>query len=268
MWRFITTSPSLTPSSLARQDVSLRYFVSLAKRRIHLLRSSWTRVANSRVPSNQVVPPNFFWSRTICGSRTVNTHHLVPGKLNMPNIIRSKVWKTRIDKISTWKKCVWEFVAIFKVSKYTKIPKFINKTRLVKIIAVNIFFCLEIQKAGLFVYHLESLRVPQLENHCVKVFDVSINWRRRRLRAFQNAFAKQVSVQVVQPGQDGPWIGTVVVRRVRRPANQSRLFCCEEERTLLGLWSWVLAAWFWLVAVWIWSWVLAAWFWLVAVWIR
>jgi len=33
--------------------------------------------------------PNFFWSRTICGSRTVNTYHLVPGKANVPNIIRS-----------------------------------------------------------------------------------------------------------------------------------------------------------------------------------
>jgi len=48
--------------------------------------------------------PNFFWSRTICGSRTVSTYHLVAGRVNVPNIIRSKVWKTRIDTISTWTK--------------------------------------------------------------------------------------------------------------------------------------------------------------------
>jgi len=37
--------------------------------------------------------PKFFWSRTTCGSHTVSTYHLVPGKVNVPNIIRSKVWK-------------------------------------------------------------------------------------------------------------------------------------------------------------------------------
>ena len=35
-------------------------------------------------------------------------------------------------------------------------------TRQVKMIAVNIFFCEEKQKIGLFVYHLEGLRVPLL----------------------------------------------------------------------------------------------------------
>jgi len=34
---------------------------------------------------------NFFWSRTICVSRTVIMHHLAPEKVNVPNIIRSKV---------------------------------------------------------------------------------------------------------------------------------------------------------------------------------
>jgi len=41
--------------------------------------------------------PTLLWSHTNCGPRTVTTHHLTPGKLNIPNIIRSKVWKTRID---------------------------------------------------------------------------------------------------------------------------------------------------------------------------
>ena len=58
---------------------------------------------------------NFFWSRTICGSRTVITYHLVPGKVNVPNIIRSKVWKTRIDTNATWTKWLWEILmAIFR----------------------------------------------------------------------------------------------------------------------------------------------------------
>jgi len=42
--------------------------------------------------------PNFLWSSTICGWRTVTTYHLVPGKLNLPiYITRSNVWKTRFD---------------------------------------------------------------------------------------------------------------------------------------------------------------------------
>jgi len=45
---------------------------------------------------------------------------------------------------------------------YTKTQEFINRTRQVKIIAVNIIFCEEEQKVGLFVYHLEGLRVPLL----------------------------------------------------------------------------------------------------------
>jgi len=32
---------------------------------------------------------NFFWSHTICGPHNVTTCHLVPGKLNLPNIIQS-----------------------------------------------------------------------------------------------------------------------------------------------------------------------------------
>jgi len=49
-----------------------------------------------------------------------------------------------------------------------------NRTRQVKIIAVNIFYCEEKQKIGLFVYHLEGLsvpllvRVPQFGNHCYR----------------------------------------------------------------------------------------------------
>ena len=58
---------------------------------------------------------NFFWSRTICVSHTVITYHLVPGKVNVPNIMRSKVWKTRIDTNATWTKWLWEILmAIFR----------------------------------------------------------------------------------------------------------------------------------------------------------
>ena len=53
---------------------------------------------------------NFFWSRAICVSRTVITYHVVPGKVNVPNIIRSKVWKTRIDKNVTRTKRPWEIL--------------------------------------------------------------------------------------------------------------------------------------------------------------
>jgi len=45
--------------------------------------------------------PNVFLSRTICGTRTVTMYHLAPGKLHLPNIIRSKVWKTGIDTNAT-----------------------------------------------------------------------------------------------------------------------------------------------------------------------
>jgi len=61
----------------------------------------------------------------------------------------------------------------------TNIQEFINRTRQVKIIAVNIFLCCEKQKVGLFVYHLEGLHipllvcVPQFENHCSRGL---INW--------------------------------------------------------------------------------------------
>ena len=50
--------------------------------------------------------PNF-WSHTICGSRTVTTYHLVPGKFNVRKIILSKVWKTR-----SWHKCEMNKMAV------------------------------------------------------------------------------------------------------------------------------------------------------------
>jgi len=67
---------------------------------------------------------------------------------------------------------VWPFLETNKGTNYTKSQEIINKTRQVKIIAVNISFCEEKQKVGLFVYHLEGLRVPlvvriqQFRNHC------------------------------------------------------------------------------------------------------
>jgi len=47
--------------------------------------------------------PNFFSSRTIRGTNTVTTYHPSPGKLNLPNIIWSKVQKTRIDTNAMWR---------------------------------------------------------------------------------------------------------------------------------------------------------------------
>jgi len=37
-------------------------------------------------------------------------YHLAPEKVNVPNIIRSKVWKTRIDTNATWTKWLWEIL--------------------------------------------------------------------------------------------------------------------------------------------------------------
>jgi len=41
--------------------------------------------------------PNFFSSRTTCGTHIVTTYHFAPGTLHLQNIIRLKVWKTGID---------------------------------------------------------------------------------------------------------------------------------------------------------------------------
>jgi len=59
-------------------------------------------------------------------------------------------------------KVLWPFLEPRREVGHTKIQEFINITRQVKIIAVNISFCAEKQKVGLFVYHLEGLRVPLL----------------------------------------------------------------------------------------------------------
>jgi len=41
--------------------------------------------------------------------------HLVPEKLNLPNIIRSNVWQTRLDANSAWTTWLWEIImAIFR----------------------------------------------------------------------------------------------------------------------------------------------------------
>jgi len=51
----------------------------------------------------------------ICGFRAATTYHLVPGKHDVPNIIRSKVWKNRIDTNAAWAKWLWEIImAIFR----------------------------------------------------------------------------------------------------------------------------------------------------------
>jgi len=51
--------------------------------------------------------PNFFWSRTIYGSRSANTYHLVPRKVNVSN--------TRTDTNATWRRWLWQSImAIFR----------------------------------------------------------------------------------------------------------------------------------------------------------
>jgi len=62
-----------------------------------------------------------FDSVTICGSRTVTTYQLVPGKLNLPKNIRSKVWKTKINTKATGTKWMREIItAIFKNQQGTQ----------------------------------------------------------------------------------------------------------------------------------------------------
>jgi len=53
-------------------------------------------------------------------------HYPVSGKVNVPNIIRSKVWKTRTDTNATWTKWSWEIIlAVFQnqQGKYTELGK-------------------------------------------------------------------------------------------------------------------------------------------------
>jgi len=68
--------------------------------------------------------PNVSWSRTICGSRTVNMYHLVPGKVNVPNITRSKLWKTRIDTNATCRQWLWESIITRATNILSKNLKF------------------------------------------------------------------------------------------------------------------------------------------------
>jgi len=55
--------------------------------------------------------------------------HFVPGKLFLPNIIRSKVWETRLDTNAAWTKCLQEIImAIFRnySGKHTNVQEFIT----------------------------------------------------------------------------------------------------------------------------------------------
>jgi len=37
-------------------------------------------------------------------------YHLAPGKLNLPNTSRSKVWQTRLDTNAAWTTWLWEII--------------------------------------------------------------------------------------------------------------------------------------------------------------
>jgi len=67
-----------------------------------------------------------FWSRTICESGTVTTYHLVPGKLIQPNVIRSKVWQTRIDTSMAWTTWLRNYNSHFwkRIKEIHKMQKF------------------------------------------------------------------------------------------------------------------------------------------------
>jgi len=65
---------------------------------------------------------------------------------------------------------------------------------------VNIFFCEEKQKVGLFVYHLEGLRapllvrVPQFGNHCSRSCDQGkITRKVWKIVMFLQTFLSQIS---------------------------------------------------------------------------
>ena len=64
------------------------------------------------------------------------------------------------------------FLETNKGIRLHKIQDFISRTRQVKTIAVNVFYCEDKQKIGLFAYHLEGLRVAQFENHCSNEFKI------------------------------------------------------------------------------------------------
>ena len=78
----------------------------------------------------------------------------------------------------------------------TKIQEFVNRTRNLltkkfrnlssKNYSCECIFCEEKQKVGLFVYHLEGLRVPQFENHCSKAYR-----KRRAFIEFSNSMCQQ-----------------------------------------------------------------------------
>ena len=114
-----------------------------------------------KIASIPVAPKRFLIAYHLWSPYCHRTYHLIPRKVNVPNLIRSKIWKTRIDTNATWRKWLWESImAIFRNQqgkiRYTKIQEFINRTRQVKIIDVNTFFCEEKQNVGLFVYHLKA----------------------------------------------------------------------------------------------------------------
>ena len=90
-------------------------------------------------------------------------YHLVTGKVNVPNIIRSKVSKQFQHEQNGCEKFCGHFQS--QQGKYTKVLEFINKIPSIKNYSCEYNFCLE--KVGLFVHHLESLHVAQFGNHCM-----------------------------------------------------------------------------------------------------
>jgi len=105
-------------------------------------------------PLVTAVFPNLFSSRTICGTHTITTYHLSPGKLNLPNIIRSNVWKTRIDTNATWTKWLWKIVVtILKNNKGSTHSGIYERNPKVETVAVNIYIFVKENRK-------QAIRVP------------------------------------------------------------------------------------------------------------
>ena len=117
--------------------------------------------------------PNFFWSRTNCGSYGVSTYHLVPGSVNGQNIVWSKVWKLFQHEQNGCKNFLLPFSK--PTREVHKNSGIYLQNPISKNCSCEYNFCLE--KVGLFVHHVESLhvglplvvRVPQFGNHCIKI---------------------------------------------------------------------------------------------------
>jgi len=88
-----------------------------------------------RSRSLRAVVPKLISSRTICGSRTVSTYHLVPANSIFQILFDQKFGKPELTQFrheyNSCEKLQWPFLR--QQWKYTKIQESINRTRLAKL---------------------------------------------------------------------------------------------------------------------------------------